>query len=131
MFLVFFCFMIRRPPRSTRTDTLVPYTTLFRSIDICTLLQQIVNYIVMAVSCCGTQRQFLLVPCNSLPVSRAVLCRLRNILAALRYLHHSCLLHARLNTRQLEAGHSPQPTPAQTCHTMQGDRKSTRLNSSH
>src|SRR3546814_5721308 len=24
--------MIRRPPRSTRTDTLIPYTTLFRSI---------------------------------------------------------------------------------------------------
>src|SRR3546814_3636759 len=29
-FLVFFL-MIRRPPRSTRTDTLFPYTTLFRS----------------------------------------------------------------------------------------------------
>src|SRR3546814_12790632 len=28
---VFFFFMIRRPPRSTRTDTLFPYTTLFRS----------------------------------------------------------------------------------------------------
>src|SRR3546814_19687163 len=27
----FFC-MIRRPPRSTRTDTRVPYTTLFRSV---------------------------------------------------------------------------------------------------
>src|SRR3546814_15096390 len=26
-----FVFMIRRPPRSTRTDTLFPYTTLFRS----------------------------------------------------------------------------------------------------
>src|SRR3546814_18753706 len=26
--------MIRRPPRSTRTDTLFPYTTLFRSIRI-------------------------------------------------------------------------------------------------
>src|SRR3546814_20869074 len=26
--------MIRRPPRSTRTDTLFPYTTLFRSQDI-------------------------------------------------------------------------------------------------
>src|SRR3546814_14086837 len=25
--------MIRRPPRSTRTDTLFPYTTLFRSLD--------------------------------------------------------------------------------------------------
>src|SRR3546814_7016435 len=30
--LFFFFLMIRRPPRSTRTDTLVPYTTLFRSI---------------------------------------------------------------------------------------------------
>src|SRR3546814_17820070 len=29
---VFFFLMIRRPPRSTRTDTLFPYTTLFRSI---------------------------------------------------------------------------------------------------
>src|SRR3546814_1547060 len=27
--------MIRRPPRSTRTDTLFPYTTLFRSKLIC------------------------------------------------------------------------------------------------
>src|SRR3546814_5853601 len=26
--------MLRRPPRSTRTDTLCPYTTLFRSIDL-------------------------------------------------------------------------------------------------
>src|SRR3546814_5214606 len=26
--------MIRRPPRSTRTDTLFPYTTLFRSLQI-------------------------------------------------------------------------------------------------
>src|SRR3546814_2603830 len=26
--------MIRRPPRSTRTDTLFPYTTLFRSEDV-------------------------------------------------------------------------------------------------
>src|SRR3546814_4208224 len=29
--MFFFCLMIRRPPRSTRTDTLFPYTTLFRS----------------------------------------------------------------------------------------------------
>src|SRR3546814_20962901 len=27
--------MIRRPPRSTRTDTLFPYTTLFRSVAVC------------------------------------------------------------------------------------------------
>src|SRR3546814_10616118 len=30
-FVVFFFVMIRRPPRSTRTVTLFPYTTLFRS----------------------------------------------------------------------------------------------------
>src|SRR3546814_3601748 len=29
--IIFFFLMIRRPPRSTRTDTLFPYTTLFRS----------------------------------------------------------------------------------------------------
>src|SRR3546814_11198739 len=29
------CFLLlRRPPRSTRTDTLMPYTTLFRSTEI-------------------------------------------------------------------------------------------------
>src|SRR3546814_5206206 len=35
--MMFFCLvfflMIRRPPRSTRTDTLFPYTTLFRSAE--------------------------------------------------------------------------------------------------
>src|SRR3546814_3173273 len=30
--MFFFFLMIRRPPRSTRTDTLFPYTTLFRSV---------------------------------------------------------------------------------------------------
>src|SRR3546814_5173534 len=35
MYYLYFCFflMIRRPPRSTRTDTLFPYTTLFRSLE--------------------------------------------------------------------------------------------------
>src|SRR3546814_9567991 len=39
----FFFLMIRRPPRSTRTDTLFPYTTLFRSPD------EIVNPVVARV----------------------------------------------------------------------------------
>src|SRR3546814_17833441 len=30
--ICFFFLSIRRPPRSTRTDTLFPYTTLFRSL---------------------------------------------------------------------------------------------------
>src|SRR3546814_1536658 len=37
--MVFFFLMIRRPPRSTRTDTLFPYTTLFRSCC-CSSLKQ-------------------------------------------------------------------------------------------
>src|SRR3546814_18816405 len=32
LYVFFFFLMIRRPPRSTRTDTLFPYTTLFRSL---------------------------------------------------------------------------------------------------
>src|SRR3546814_15867357 len=34
VFMLFFFLMIRRPPRSTRTDTLFPYTTLFRSFQL-------------------------------------------------------------------------------------------------
>src|SRR3546814_4713377 len=33
VYRVLIVLMIRRPPRSTRTDTLLPYTTLFRSPD--------------------------------------------------------------------------------------------------
>src|SRR3546814_16257114 len=33
MLIIVFFLMIRRPPRSTRTYTLFPYTTLFRSAD--------------------------------------------------------------------------------------------------
>src|SRR3546814_17631901 len=35
IYFLFFFLMIRRPPRSTRTDTLFPYTTLFRSVFPC------------------------------------------------------------------------------------------------
>src|SRR3546814_1348667 len=34
IYFIFFFLMIRRPPRSTRTDTLFPYTTLFRSLHL-------------------------------------------------------------------------------------------------
>src|SRR3546814_19404893 len=37
--LFFFFLMIRLPPRSTRTDTLFPYTTLFRSYRLRQLIQ--------------------------------------------------------------------------------------------
>src|SRR3546814_16226390 len=40
MFLVFFL-TIRLPPRSTRTDTLFPYTTLFRSLLAASVIAQL------------------------------------------------------------------------------------------
>src|SRR3546814_10544890 len=38
--MFFFFLMIRRPPISTRTDTLFPYTTLFRSLQLARVLDQ-------------------------------------------------------------------------------------------
>src|SRR3546814_15464358 len=46
--------MIRRPPRSTRTDTLVPYTTLFRSWVTEALLQHVQLRGPVWEPCCGT-----------------------------------------------------------------------------
>src|SRR3546814_7982977 len=50
--------MIRRPPRSTRTDTLFPYTTLFRSLlcppdwpTACTALRRLRTYWTVAGMC--------------------------------------------------------------------------------
>src|SRR3546814_18347981 len=56
---VFFFLMIRRPPRSTRTDTLFPYTTLFRSVANCiweNLKPQGVAVVIEATHGCMTGR---------------------------------------------------------------------------
>src|SRR3546814_10899030 len=44
LFFCFFFLMIRRPPRSTLTDTLFPYTTLFRSYLIDQFLRDGANF---------------------------------------------------------------------------------------
>src|SRR3546814_2896550 len=54
---VYFLFflMIRRPPRSTRTDTLFPYTTLFRSrqrVELCLQRTGQANLAVIGASVC-------------------------------------------------------------------------------
>src|SRR3546814_16097196 len=50
--------MIRRPPRSTRTDTLFPYTTLFRSGNVNTRLAKLDagDYDAIVLACAGLQR---------------------------------------------------------------------------
>src|SRR3546814_1874805 len=51
--------MIRRPPRSTRTDTLFPYTTLFRSPDF--IAVEVHHLIVHRVAVGGSGRDVVLV----------------------------------------------------------------------
>src|SRR3546814_1755776 len=43
--MLLFFLMIRRPPRSTRTDTLFPYTTLFRSVRQPLFVQQRLRHV--------------------------------------------------------------------------------------
>src|SRR3546814_12548553 len=62
IFFFFFFLMIRRPPRSTRTDTLFPYTTLFRSERLVLNVMQrmsgiatVTNKVVKQLSTTGTR----------------------------------------------------------------------------
>src|SRR3546814_3237890 len=113
-----FCFLrIRRPPRSTRTDTLFPYTTLFRSF--------------------GTEAEAapagdVTVDCRGL-AARDRLAELRGVRGEMLVLRSRevtltrpvRLLHPRIPVYLVPRGEG---------RTMVGatiDRKSTRLNSSH
>src|SRR3546814_11893297 len=51
--------MIRRPPRSTRTDTLFPYTTLFRSERIGARRETVEDRVRMAVEVTPSDRPFV------------------------------------------------------------------------
>src|SRR3546814_5816950 len=56
-----FILIIRRPPRSTRTDTLFPYTSLFRSISMADFLLMAID----APSGMSSQRsRFLIIPAS-------------------------------------------------------------------
>src|SRR3546814_11680696 len=98
--------MIRLPPRSTRTDTLFPYTTLFRSHDICeqlTNLRRLPNCLEL------WSETDVIVPWEESDSPQA-------------------LANACHDTRD-----QPQRTfsPPHRPRTLPSDRKSTRLNSSH
>src|SRR3546814_10628066 len=53
--------MIRRPPRSTRTDTLFPYTTLFRSLwsELRPEYVKVDKYFVQGIDKDAVKRQFV------------------------------------------------------------------------
>src|SRR3546814_5811083 len=109
--------MLRRPPRSTRTDTLFPYTTLFRSIAVARTQSFADQIRVAAVR--AIQDAVDLAKAVQ-PVGRRIVSRFgAEITDKIEIARRCCADH-------------PRATPA--CELRRDaaeDRKSTRLNSSH
>src|SRR3546814_15267609 len=120
--------MIRRPPRSTRTDTLFPYTTLFRSmqpslaplfefemldgigdIDLRPVDSRLAQRSVEDLTCRTNER----LSCQIFPVAGLF----------------SNKQHPRINSAFPE--HCLRRIPIEMASCAARDRKSTRLNSSH
>src|SRR3546814_4492273 len=114
--------MIRRPPRSTRTDTLFPYTTLFRS-------RQLLFQGLQTLDRTG----------NGLPVGEhaAQPAMVDEMLARLAGGFGDGILRLALGAdeQHLAAGGDGRGNEVQRAaeerHGLRQDRKSTRLNSSH
>src|SRR3546814_10388310 len=115
--------MIRRPPRSTRTDTLFPYTTLFRSVS-------------RREAGAGHKRRRATQP------SDQIAAEIRVIPDAGKRARMQCLQHQRADAaahhrRKVamnpprDAARTEQAGVAERGVVIDGDRKSTRLNSSH
>src|SRR3546814_5431138 len=120
---VFFFLMIRRPPRSTRTDTLFPYTTLFRSnasseVEFRGALAWMVGEEGRGVP---TIIEMVAMTRFDCMVGSSALMR-----QALTQASHHCA-HRRVGGKLL----SEQPLMQNVLAHLALDRKSTRLNSSH
>src|SRR3546814_6897797 len=119
--------MIRRPPRSTRTDTLFPYTTLFRSLqalafgqDIAQLQHAMIGY-ADDVADIGFVQQFAALRQEGHDIIRP------HFLAGTRYFQ----AHAPVEASGADT-HKGHAVPMSRVHIgLDLDRKSTRLNSSH
>src|SRR3546814_1896222 len=111
---MFFFLMIRRPPKSTRTDTLFPYTTLFRSPR---LSAPVAEAAAAAAPHARHHRTGRARPALGQEAARG-LARHR----AAGALDPCRTVDAAARDRRAEAGRR---------HPHQPDRKSTRLNSSH
>src|SRR3546814_1058479 len=104
--------MIRRPPRSTRTDTLFPYTTLFRSDGFTDeLAKGVVDLALERAELAATGlHQFMLFGENNATPERS---------------------HVDFSIEDQERTQPVHPAPRMGTCFIHGDRKSTRLNSSH
>src|SRR3546814_8307368 len=111
--------MIRRPPRSTRTDTLCPYTTLFRSPDTWVTLSGIWPEVLMPWKESSVEEERLRFVARLLNgESMTEVCRSFGISRKTGY---------KIFNRSEEIG----PVALSDRSRRPVDRKSTRLNSSH
>src|SRR3546814_19678061 len=101
-FFFFFFLMLRPPPRSTRTDTLFPYTTLFRSYG-------------------DGRDQIFLFTCSDVQRSDGPFLRCEHKRTAQTKMHVSSTTITKKHT--VKRNHCT--------YSIDIDRKSTRLNSSH
>src|SRR3546814_2968956 len=110
--------MIRRPPRSTRTDTLFPYTTLFRSF----VAAEEVDVDAFAEAAEGGEEP-------SRPGGVAV----AEVLAGPPHtIEGDCVRRLAVAERRPALGHAAhRPLQMEHRRVRPRDRKSTRLNSSH
>src|SRR3546814_12188215 len=101
--------MLRRPPRSTRTDTLFPYTTLFRSLTIRDLIMSFIN------------------------IAKDVLRPLRDVVSAgYGFLYDYARFYRYAGWRRMDRWSVRDYKAVKIYHRLEKrDRKSTRLNSSH
>src|SRR3546814_2108221 len=112
--------MIRRPPRSTRTDTLFPYTTLFRSVAALLALVGFLYWRHHQEQVAGTQGEQFQQAIDALGANKV-----DEASKQLAPLAASDIDGYRAMARFTEADILLQK------NDLKGDRKSTRLNSSH
>src|SRR3546814_3680713 len=121
--------MIRRPPRSTRTDTLFPYTTLFRSIrydDVAPWYDYVENYIGVS----GSRENLPQLPDSAFQPPIQMNVAEKWVKERLEATSPGRKL---INTRLSNMTEDKEDQGRSKCQFRNqcGDRKSTRLNSSH
>src|SRR3546814_10794845 len=131
--------MIRRPPRSTRTDTLCPYTTLFRSPDEGegVSLRELTDALTAAEARCALHALLTAVERNDeSPNAARLLSDLQCVIALTEGLAHGSVTaiddgRCRLSVGELATIRESNESSYQLALSLDVDRKSTRLNSSH
>src|SRR3546814_1154143 len=122
--------MIRRPPRSTRTDTLFPYTTLFRSFVVIAI---ILGFAAPSDGCAEQRVSRFIESEASSPLPQYFKTGAEmafRIISERGYLRHSLYFYdtPRASHRSVE---KEDFVRFLSVPMMPGDRKSTRLNSRH